>query len=87
MIRIPAEPGTSSARDEKGQCANALSSSIARLDKGFDMATAGGWTIVDIMGDGKTIFMPALRGDPDAPSVTWLALASPRGKTTQGEVP
>jgi phosphoglycolate phosphatase-like HAD superfamily hydrolase len=33
-------------------------SSIGRLDKGLNVATAAGWTIVDMKGDWKTIFMP-----------------------------
>jgi phosphoserine phosphatase len=33
-------------------------SSIGRLDKGLDAATAGGWTVVDMKGDWKTVFMP-----------------------------
>jgi phosphoglycolate phosphatase-like HAD superfamily hydrolase len=32
-------------------------SSIGRLDKGLDEAIAGGWTVVDMKGDWKTIFM------------------------------
>src|SRR5215217_6529146 len=31
-------------------------SSIGRLDKGLDVAAAGGWTVVDMKGDWKTIF-------------------------------
>lgn len=57
MSRTPLEPGTSSARDEIGQWAYALSSSIGRLDKGLDMATAEGWTAVDMKGDWMTILM------------------------------
>jgi phosphoglycolate phosphatase-like HAD superfamily hydrolase len=34
-------------------------SSIGRLDKGLDAATAGGWTVVDMKGDWKTVFMSA----------------------------
>jgi phosphoserine phosphatase len=34
-------------------------SSIGRLDKGLDVATAAGWTVVDMKGDWKTIFMSA----------------------------
>jgi hypothetical protein len=31
---------------------------ISRLDKGFDEATAKGWTVVDMKQDWKTIFPP-----------------------------
>jgi hypothetical protein len=34
-------------------------SSIGRLDKGLDAATAGGWTVVDMKRDWKTVFMSA----------------------------
>jgi phosphoglycolate phosphatase-like HAD superfamily hydrolase len=34
-------------------------SSIGRLDKGLDAATAGGWTVVDMKGDWKTVFISA----------------------------
>ena len=57
--------GTSSLRlclyvhhtDAEREWAYDRSSSIGRLDKGLDQAKAAGWTVVDMKGDWKTIFM------------------------------
>jgi phosphoglycolate phosphatase-like HAD superfamily hydrolase len=43
--------------DDKREWAYDRQSSIGRLDKGLDAATAEGWTVVDMRGDWKTIFM------------------------------
>ncbi len=43
--------------DAEREWAYDRSSSIGRLDKGLDQAKAAGWTVVDMKGDWKTIFM------------------------------
>ena len=39
-------------------------SSIGRLDKGLDEATAKGWTVVSIKDDWKRVFAYEATGDP-----------------------
>jgi phosphoserine phosphatase len=43
--------------DAEREWAYDRSSSIGRLDKGLDQAKSAGWTVVDMKGDWKTIFM------------------------------
>ena len=53
---VLAVSGCDSTQDARQAVSDAASDARARLDKALDAARAGGWTVVDMKADWRTIF-------------------------------